>query len=100
MSAPSIKSHINNCTSFNVSQKVALTKTFRQITGGAILTPTAGVANLTDSTGGSVTTTLAAITAGASYAQADLTAIKNGLASLNARVNTLQANLKTAGILT
>lgn len=47
---------------------------------------------LTDSTGGTASNTLAAITAGASYAQADLTAIKNALASLAAR----QAAIQTA----
>jgi hypothetical protein len=37
---------------------------------------------LTDSTGGTPSTTLAAITAGASYAQADLVAVKNAISSL------------------
>jgi hypothetical protein len=46
---------------------------------------------LTDSTGGTASNTLAAITAGASYAQADITAIKNALASLAAR----QAQIQT-----
>lgn len=42
--------------------------------------------NLTDSTGGTVSTTLAAITAGASYAQADMVAVKNAIASLAAQI--------------
>lgn len=46
---------------------------------------------LTDSTGGTASNTLAAITAGASYAQADITAIKNALASLAAK----QAQMQT-----
>jgi hypothetical protein len=53
---------------------------------------------LTDSTGGSASTTLAAITAGATYAQADLTAIKNAIASLAAqlaKVRTDVTNIKT-----
>ena len=51
--------------------------------------PLATYAKLTDSSGGTASNTIAAITAGASYAQADLTAIKNALASLSAKVNTL-----------
>ncbi len=53
---------------------------------------------LTDSTGGTASTTLAAITAGATYAQADMTAVKNAIASLAARlaqVKTDVANVKT-----
>jgi hypothetical protein len=37
---------------------------------------------------------LAAITAGATYAQADLTAVKNGLASVSAKVNTILTLLR------
>jgi hypothetical protein len=54
--------------------------------------------SLTDSTGGTASTTLAAITAGAAYAQADLTAIKNAIASLAsqlAKIRTDVANIKT-----
>jgi hypothetical protein len=53
---------------------------------------------VTDSTGGTASTTLAAITAGAAYAQADLTAIKNAIASLAsqlAKIRTDVANIKT-----
>jgi hypothetical protein len=53
---------------------------------------------LTDSTGGSASTTLAAITAGAAYDQADLTAIKNAIASMAAQlalIKTDVANIKT-----
>lgn len=53
---------------------------------------------LTDSTGGTAATTLAAITAGASYAQADAVATKNALAQLALSVNTIGAALKAAGI--
>lgn len=59
----------------------------------------AAVAGLTDSTGGTVSTTLAAITAGASYAEADMVAAKNGLASLNAQINNVTAALIAAGIM-
>lgn len=53
--------------------------------------PLAVYGSLTDSSGGTASNTLAAITAGASYAQADLTAVKNAIASLAAKVNTLLA---------
>ena len=46
--------------------------------------------SLTNNTGGTVSTTLAAITAGASYTQADMTAVKNALASLADQVNKLR----------
>ena len=54
--------------------------------------------SLTDSTGGTASTTLAAITAGAAYDQADQTAIKNAIASLAAqlaKIRTDVANIKT-----
>lgn len=44
-------------------------------------------AALTNNTGGTVSTTLAAITAGATYSQADMVAVKNALASLADQVN-------------
>jgi hypothetical protein len=47
-------------------------------------------AALTNNTGGTISTTLAAITAGTTYAQADLTAIKNALASLADQINKLR----------
>ena len=53
---------------------------------------------LTNSTGGTVSTTLAAITAGAAYTQADMSAVKNALASLAsqlAKIKTDVTNIKT-----
>lgn len=53
---------------------------------------------VTDSTGGSASTTLAAITAGAAYAQADMEAVKDALASIAAqlaKIKTDVANIKT-----
>lgn len=44
-------------------------------------------AALTNNTGGTISTTLAAITAGAAYTQADMVAVKNALASLADQVN-------------
>lgn len=57
----------------------------------ALQLPLATYQSLTDSTGGTASNTLAAIAAGASYAQSDITAIKNALASLAAKVNSLIA---------
>lgn len=48
---------------------------------------------LTDSTGGTPSTTLAAITAGAAYDQADLTAIKNAIASLAAELALIKTDI-------
>lgn len=61
--------------------------------------PAAALTNtsLTDSTGGTGSATLAAITAGASYAQADMVAVKNAIASLAAQVNDLTTKLRAAG---
>jgi uncharacterized protein YggE len=56
------------------------------------VTPTAAGANLTDSTGGTPSSTLPA---GITDANA-----KNAIASLNARLNAVVAALKTAGVLT
>jgi len=61
-------------------------------------TQTAAIAALTDSTGGTATGTLASITAGASYAQADMTAVKNAIASLSAKVNALSAALTASQV--
>lgn len=53
---------------------------------------------LTDSTGGTASQTVASITAGASYAQADMTACKNGLASIIAKITAIQTALKNANL--
>jgi hypothetical protein len=50
-------------------------------------------AAITNNTGGAVSTTLAAITAGAAYAQGDMTATKNALASLADQVGKVRADL-------
>jgi hypothetical protein len=55
---------------------------------------------LTDNTGGAVSNTLAAITAGAGYTQADMVAAKNALASLAAKVNALLTLMKNIGMST
>jgi hypothetical protein len=69
-----------------------------QPTSASQATVTQGQTTLTDNTGGAVSTTLASITAGAAYAQADATATKNAIASLAAElalVKTDVANLIT-----
>lgn len=53
---------------------------------------------LTDSTGGTPGTTLAAITAGSSYSQADMVAVKNALASLAAKHNAIDTLLHNLGL--
>ena len=63
-----------------------------------IVLQAATVAALTDSTGGTASATLAAITAGSSYAEADMVAVKNALASLAADYNALRTSLRAAGI--
>lgn len=55
---------------------------------------TTSLTAITDSTGGTAANTIAAITAGANYAQADMTAVKNGLASVSAKVNTILTLLR------
>lgn len=64
-----------------------------EITGVATIdvaiSGTGNLAQLTNSTGGTASTTLAAITAGATYAQADIQSIQNSLASLAVRCNLL-----------
>lgn len=55
--------------------------------------------SLTDSTGGSVSTTLAAITAGAAYAQADATAMKNAIASLAAELALVKTDMANTLVL-
>lgn len=63
--------------------------TITDSTGGSVSTTALAAltvnSTLTDSTGGSASTTLASVGAGASYLQADQVAIKNALASLAAR---------------
>ena len=57
----------------------------------AAITQTQGT--LTDDSGGTAGATLAAVTAGATYAQADIVALKNAVASLAAQVNKGQADV-------
>jgi hypothetical protein len=66
------------------------------------VTPVAQAADMvaiTDSTGGVVSTTFAAITAGAGYTQADMTAVKNALASSAAQINKVRTALRNIGIM-
>lgn len=58
----------------------------------------ADIVQVTDSTGGTAGNTCAAITAGALYSQADMTAVKNCLASLIAKINALDTAIDDIGI--
>ena len=93
-----------------VAQATPLTQTY-STADGTLSNPTA--AAITNNTGGAVSTTFAAITAGAGYTQADMTACKNALAStadqlnkarndhldLAQMVNKLIDNLQATGII-
>jgi len=59
----------------------------------------AAPAPLTDNSGGAASGTLAAISAGAAYSQADAVAIKNALASITATQTALINALKAAGVI-
>lgn len=84
-----------------VAQKLGLwnvTPVVQPAAAGQAAAAAQGQASLTDSTGGSASATLAAITAGAAYDQNDLTAIKNALASIAAQlalIKTDVTNVKT-----
>lgn len=60
--------------------------------------PQVTIPALTDSTGGTPATTLAAITAGAGYAQADMVAVKNAISQLAVSHAAIKAALTAAGI--
>lgn len=66
-------------------------------TGTVSITPNALI---TDSTGGTGSSTFAAITAGTSYAQADLVAVKNALAETAAQLNIIRTALTKVGSFT
>ena len=63
--------------------------TFTPDTAALTTTLLAAPTALTDSSTGTAGNTIAAITAGAAYAQADAVALKNAVASLSAKVNLL-----------
>lgn len=63
------------------------------------LAKSADVVSLTDSSGGTVSNTIAAIAAGASYTQADAVAIRNAIASHSSTINAILTALKTAGLM-
>lgn len=90
---------------FTVSYSTDITITYKGLTSIPAGTrfdfflPQIGALNaLTDSTGGTASNTLAAITAGGSYAQADMTAVKNALASLAAKLALIQTALRNQGV--
>jgi hypothetical protein len=55
------------------------------------------LSTLTDDTGGTPATTLAAIAAGSGYSQADAVAIKNAISQLAASVNAIISAMINAG---
>jgi hypothetical protein len=70
--------------------------------GGSIV-PDSGVQPATtsiivDNTGGTASTTFAAIAAGPAYAQADMVAVKNALAQIALELNGIGSVLKNAGL--
>ena len=56
-------------------------------------------AALTDNTGGVAGATLAAITAGANYAQSDMNTVKNSISSLAQNINVIRGVLVTLGLM-
>jgi hypothetical protein len=54
----------------------------------------AAVTHLTDNSGGTASSTIAAIAAGAGYTQADMVAVKNALATLAAKQNLILSALE------
>ncbi len=59
----------------------------------AAVAAAAALTGFTDNSGGTVSHTLAAVTAGGSYAQADIVALKNAVASLAAQLNAIKTAL-------
>jgi hypothetical protein len=89
--------------SFELSEKRDLLKVFNSIEAAALDVPQTAMTALTDNSTGTATSTLAAIT---STTPADLAAvgvqlgiIKNAIASLAGKINTLRTDLITAGVL-
>lgn len=59
----------------------------------------ANQAAITDSTGGTASTTFAAIAAGATYAQGDMVAAKNALAQIALTLNEFRTSLVNLGLI-
>jgi hypothetical protein len=59
----------------------------------------ANQAALTDNSGGTASSTIAAITAGGAYAQADMVAVKNAIASLTRTINQHRTDLVALGLI-
>lgn len=91
---------LNLSGEFNVLQKGTLIKCFEQLAAGTVSPQTAMTA-LTDSSTGSASNTLAVMTGvdGTGSNAAPLTATKNAVASLAAKINALRTDLIAAGVL-
>jgi hypothetical protein len=83
---------------FNSANKLSCNTTGLGLYTTAPVAQAARAGQITDNTGGSATTTFAAITAGASYAQADMVACKNALASIAAQYNKIETALHNIGL--
>jgi hypothetical protein len=75
------------------SGSLTLASTYLALYGATPVAQPAQVTTLVDSTGGTPSGALAAVTAGVTYAQADIVALKNAVASLSAKVNALSTAL-------
>ncbi len=91
------REHINKNGAFELTMKGTLIKCFDEMAAGTV-DPQTAPTELTDSTAGTPGATLAAVV-GTTYST-DIPAIRNWIASLNARINTLQDKLVSAGVLT
>jgi hypothetical protein len=63
-------------------------------TSGSTLATVTDISANTDSSGGTASHTIAAIAAGVGYTQGDMLAVKNGLASVSAKLNTVLALIR------
>lgn len=72
-----------------------------EVDGVAIggIAPSAAIASLTDSSGGTANDTIAAITNAANAGSADVGPVADGLADIAAKVNAILAALRTHGII-
>ena len=92
---------VTNKTGASLAAGSVLTLSFGRSDASGRYTPSIlvpGPTALTDSTGGTASNTIAAITAGSTYAQADMTATKNALASLAAKVNEIITALENSKV--
>jgi hypothetical protein len=83
----------------NATPRIRINATGLAFFNAAPVAQQADMVAITDNTGGGVSTTFAAITAGAGYTQADMTAVKNALASTAAQLNKVRTALRNLGLM-